>query len=217
MCQSVNLFWKIAVSDIGCLSAYSCGGHNINLRLQIGSPFNTCYYFTGLKRKDIENWPSQITWFWCLLKFDSFPVTIKHEKFHQHICPYILAKSFKDNLSFHEVYALPWVDCSQTSIVIFTYFLCFSKGFRLTIEFVANIAIIKYTIRVIRIISIGTTSCIKTLPTCLNWIKYVARWKKWIKARCFQELRINSFVPNAPFLYPQKRSGNCRFSHVFKG
>ena len=132
------------------------------------------------KRKDIENCPSQITEFFFNIKVCQLSCkesSSKHEKFHLQICSHILAKSFKDNLSFYEVHVLPWVDCSQTSIIIFTYFLCFFKGFRLTIEFVADIAIIKYAIRVIRIISIGTTSCIKTFSTCLNWIKNTARWK----------------------------------------
>ena len=33
MCQSVNLFRKIAVWNVGCVSAYFGGGHKINLRL----------------------------------------------------------------------------------------------------------------------------------------------------------------------------------------
>ena len=33
MCQSVNLFWKTAVSNVGCVSAGFCGGHKNNLQL----------------------------------------------------------------------------------------------------------------------------------------------------------------------------------------
>ena len=40
MCQSVNLFRKIAVWNIGCVSAYFGGGHKINLRLWCCSSFN---------------------------------------------------------------------------------------------------------------------------------------------------------------------------------
>ena len=32
MCQSVNLFRKIAVSNIGCVFVYFCGGNKSDLR-----------------------------------------------------------------------------------------------------------------------------------------------------------------------------------------
>ena len=33
MCHSVNLSWKIAAQNAGCVFAYNCGGHKNNLRL----------------------------------------------------------------------------------------------------------------------------------------------------------------------------------------
>ena len=40
MCQSVNLSWKIAVQNAGCVFAYFCGGHRNNVRLQFCGSFN---------------------------------------------------------------------------------------------------------------------------------------------------------------------------------
>ena len=31
LCQRVNLFIKITVQNVGCVYAYFCGGHKINL------------------------------------------------------------------------------------------------------------------------------------------------------------------------------------------
>ena len=33
MCQSVNLSWKMAVQNAGCVFAYICGGHKNNFQL----------------------------------------------------------------------------------------------------------------------------------------------------------------------------------------
>ena len=43
MYQSVNLFLKIAVLNVGYFSAYFCGGYKNNLRLQFRSSFNNFY------------------------------------------------------------------------------------------------------------------------------------------------------------------------------
>ena len=52
MFQRVNLFWKIAVVNVDCLSAYLCGGHKINLHLQFRSPFK---HFRLLRSVEFTN------------------------------------------------------------------------------------------------------------------------------------------------------------------
>ena len=43
MCQSVNLFGKIALKDANCVFAYFCGRHKNQLRLQFRSSFKNWY------------------------------------------------------------------------------------------------------------------------------------------------------------------------------
>ena len=40
ICEKVNLSWKIAVQNVGCVFAYFCGGHKNNFRLQFRNSFN---------------------------------------------------------------------------------------------------------------------------------------------------------------------------------
>ena len=50
MCQSVNSFRKIAVWNVGCVSAYFCGGRKINLRLWFRRSFKNGSHATKLLR-----------------------------------------------------------------------------------------------------------------------------------------------------------------------
>ena len=40
MCQSLNLSWEMAVQNAGCVFAYFCGWHKINLRCNFVAPLN---------------------------------------------------------------------------------------------------------------------------------------------------------------------------------
>ena len=44
ICQSVNLSWKVAVQDAGCVFAYFCDGHKNNCWLQFCSSFNSLLF-----------------------------------------------------------------------------------------------------------------------------------------------------------------------------
>ena len=49
ICQSVNLVWKVAVRNVGCVSAYFCGGHKNKFPLWFCSSFKSYKSFAENK------------------------------------------------------------------------------------------------------------------------------------------------------------------------